>query len=204
MLVVLNQADKLENKEVKENHPRINEDDFFVFLESRRGKLDAVVITGGEPTIHHDLPEFVKKIKDLGFLVKLDTNGTNPESVQRLLDLGLIDYIAMDIKSSPARYGDAVGVEVDLDKIRKSITIIKNSNLPYEFRTTVVPGLVEEDDIALMGEMIQGADKWYLQQFKPDTDLIDSAFKDIQPHSSAVLEKMRVIGSGFVGECGVR
>lgn len=210
MLVVWDvQADELEDKiplgkEVRKGHPRISEDDLFDFLHKRVGKLDAIVITGGEPTLHPDLPDFIKKIRDLGFKIKLDTNGTNPDMIQRLLDAELLDYIAMDIKSSPEKYADITGVPCDMEKLKTSIQLIKNSGLGYEFRTTVVPGFVEMEDISKMGEMIRGAEKWYLQQFQPNTDLIDSDLKKTQPHSRQVLNKMKELAEGFVGKCGVR
>jgi pyruvate formate lyase activating enzyme len=222
----------------KKDHFLILEDDLFDFLEKRKGKLEAVVITGGEPTLHKDLPEFLGKIKKLGYKIKLDTNGTNPAMLLPLLakERGgvrsggepLIDYIAMDIKAPLGKYTEAVGLakvhpvqssrkasggiprdaellhRVNLSKIRKSIKLIIDSGLPYEFRTTIVPGLILKEDIAEMGKLIKGAKIWYLQQFKPDTDLVDKKFKKVRPYKDEELEEMRKIGEKYVGECRVR
>ncbi len=187
-----------------EDDSELGESDFFSFLSKRVGKLDGVVVTGGEPTLQPDLVEFITKIKEMGFNVKLDTNGTNPEVVQDLIDRKLIDYIAMDIKSSPKNYEKAVGIEVDLDKLKKSVIIIKNSGLLYEFRTTVVPGLVGIEDIALMGEFIEGADKWFLQSFKSDAEMINNDFKKIIKYKSTEMEEMQKIAMKFVKRCSVR
>lgn len=191
-------------KEVKEVGHLIEEGDLFDFLKSRADKLDAIVITGGEPTMHNDLPGFVKKIRQLGFKVKLDTNGTNPVMLKDLLAEKLLNYIAMDLKAAPKRYDLTTGVQPNLENIRKSITIIKESGLPYEFRSTIVPELVEMDDIKEMGQMIKDADKWYLQQFKSDTDLVNRQFEGAKPYSQNVLEDMVAIAQHFVKECGLR
>ena len=142
--------------ERQKDHPIISEDDLFVFLASRTGKLDAVVITGGEPCLQPDLPEFIRKIKKLGFLVKLDTNGSYPTTLAKLIKEKLIDYIAMDIKAPAEKYAETTGQKAGFDKVKKSVKLIINSGLPYEFRTTVVPGLLAEDDIKEMGKLIKG------------------------------------------------
>ena len=218
----------------KKDHFLILEDGLFDFLKKRKGKLEAVVITGGEPTLHKDLPEFLGKIKKLSYKIKLDTNGTNPAMLSALINspllkggrgvkavgkvdehnpprpplqggsVGLINYIAMDIKGSPEKYENIVGAKVSLSKIRKSIKLIIDSGLPYEFRTTVVPGLIEKKDIAKMGKLIKGAKIWYLQQFKSDTDLVDKKFKKVRPYKDEELEEMRKIGEKYAGECRVR
>ena len=149
------------------------------FLKTRKGKLDGVVITGGEPTMQAGLYEFIKSVKSLGFLVKLDTNGSNPETIKKLVSDSLIDYIAMDIKAPLEKYKSIVGVGIDTDKIKQSIEIIMNSGIEYEFRTTVVKSLLSFDDILKMGEMIKGADKYYVQKFIPskiyDRELLSEA-----------------------------
>lgn len=149
------------------------------FLKTRIGKLDGVVITGGEPTIHKDLPEFIKEIKGLGFAVKLDTNGTNPEMLNTLIQEKLIDYVAMDIKAPIGQYSDKYSEvtcsSVNIDNILKSIEILKNSqiyqNFDYEFRTTVVKSQLTTDDFEEIGELIKGAKKYYLQKFVPSKTL---------------------------------
>lgn len=125
----------------------IPEADVLAFLEGRKGDLDGVVITGGEPTIQAELPEFIGKVKALGFKVKLDTNGSNPRMIQELIKLGLIDYCAMDIKTSWERYPDVVGVDVDIESLKQSLLIILASGIPCEFRTTHDGSLVTETDL---------------------------------------------------------
>lgn len=201
MLVLSLEGDRTK---YRKSHPLISEDDFFAFLISRQGKLDSVVITGGEPTLHHDLPEFIKKIKDLGFLVKLDSNGTNPNMLQQVLDQGLVDYLAMDLKAPPDKYQQVVGVEVDFSKIMESVKIIMSGNIPYEFRTTVVPGLLKIADIAVMAEIIKGAKKWYLQKFQSNHDLVDQDLQGAISYTFQELEQMAAIGRQQVKLCEVR
>lgn len=205
MLVLPNEANKLQNKiEEEKGYPEITKDDLFLFLNDRAGKLDAVVITGGEPTIHADLPEFIKEIGDLGYKIKLDTNGTNPALLQTLLENNFLDYVAMDIKAPEHKYDKITGVRPDLINIKKSIKIIKESGLPYEFRTTIVPGLITKEDIKEFAGLIAGADKWFLQQFKPDTQLLNENFERISPYNSKILKEMRLLGEEFVKECVIR
>lgn len=188
----------------KKGRSLISEDDFFIFLEQRKDKLDGIVITGGEPTIHKDLPNFLEKIKALGFKTKLDTNGTNPTMLEKLIEKKLIDYIAMDLKGPSLKYKKIVGADVDLAKVKKSIKIILDCNLPYEFRTTIVPGLQAREDIEKMGEMIKGARVWYLQQFKPNTNLVDKDFEKVKPYTDVELDNMRKIAKKYVEKCVVR
>ena len=199
----INSSDKTGEK-IEKVYPRFLEDDLFDFLRKRQKKLDAVVITGGEPTIHKDLPDFIKKIRKLGFKVKLDTNGTNPEMLKSLIDKKLIDYIAMDIKGFLEKYAIITGTRPNIDNIKKSIKIIMQSGLPYEFRTTVVSSLVEKKDIKKIGELISGAKKWYLQNFKSDIDLVNDRFKKYKPYSLKEMEEMRKIGEGYVDFCDIR
>jgi len=178
--------------------------DLFVFLASRVGKLEGVVITGGEPTIQPDLPDFIRQIRELGFKVKLDTNGTNPEMLAGLIGEKLVDYLAMDIKSSPARYNEVAGVEVDLEKVKKSVKIVTGSGLPYEFRTTLVPGLADKKDLKAMGELIKGAKRWYLQQFKSDIELVNNDFRGAAGFTEAELTAMRTVAAAYVELCEIR
>lgn len=191
------------NKKEKGFSP-LSTEDLFLFLSERFGKLEGVVITGGEPTLHPDLPEFIKKIKAIGYLVKLDTNGTNPEMLGSLLKQKLIDYIAMDLKAPYEKYQETVGVEVDYKNLQKSVKMIMDSGLPYEFRTTVVPGLLEKEDFAAMGAAIKGAKKWYLQFFKSDTELVDAAYETHPPYTRAEMKEFAKIGGEYVGLCEVR
>lgn len=188
----------------QQGHPLIREDDLFVFLKKRIGKLDGVVVTGGEPTIQEDLPEFLAKIKKLGYLVKLDTNGTNPRMLDKILKDGLVDYIAMDLKAGLGNYEKAANVKADLDNLRKSIKIIKESGVSREFRTTVVPGIVELKDIESLGKLIKGEKIWYLQGFKKDTELLVKRFKEINAYNKKEMEAMKKIALKYVKKCVIR
>lgn len=193
-----------DEKKYEKTYPLISEDEFFLFLESRKGKLDGVVITGGEPTLHRDLPEFIKKIRAMGYKIKLDTNGTNPEAVKNLLAENLVDYIAMDLKAPFDKYEKVVGVKVNCDDLQKSAKIVIESGLPHEFRTTVVPGLLELPDFDKMGEIIAGADAWYLQKFKSDTELVDRDLERQLPFTDKEMEAMANVGKKYVKICEVR
>ena len=153
----------------------IEENVIFKFLKTRMGKLDGVVITVGEPTLQKDLKSFIARIKSLGFLVKLDTNGTNPKMLQELIDEKLIDYVAMDIKAPIDEYSKVVCAKVETAKIIKSIEILKVSDIDYEFRTTVVKSQLRVEDFESIGKMIEGAQKYYLQKFVP-TKILDKSF----------------------------
>ena len=146
--------------------PLMEEEEFFSFLSKRKGLLDGVAITGGEPTIHADLPEFVRRIRSLGFPVKLDTTGYHPDMLRRLLEEKLIDYAAMDIKNSPEKYASTAGREtLDLSPVLESIALLMGSGTDYEFRTTVVKEFHEQRDFEEIGKMIEGAGKYFLQSF---------------------------------------
>ena len=142
----------------------IEENDFFQFLEERVNLLDAVVIGGGEPTLQDDLPEFCQRIKTLGFSVKLDTNGTNPQMLQKLLDSSLLDYVAMDIKTRAEQYDNLCRENVEMADIEQSIEIILPADIPYEFRTTCVKPFACRENIAEVAKMISGAKLYYLQR----------------------------------------
>lgn len=194
----------LEDSKLKyrKDHSLIEEGDLFAFLESRKGKLDGVVITGGEPTLHPDLPEFIAKIKKLGYKVKLDTNGTNPEML--LAVLKHLDYIAMDLKAPYNKYEQVTGTKANLANIKKSVKIIMESGLPYEFRTTVVPGLIKKDDIREMGEILRGADKWYLQFFKSDIDLVSRELEGKDKLAATEMQELAEMAGQYVKHCEIR
>lgn len=179
----------------------IKNEDLFLFLKERFGRLEAVVISGGEPTLHPDLPYFIQQIKEIGYLVKLDTNGTNPEMLELLIKKGLIDYVAMDIKAGPNEYEEVVGAKLNFKNIEKSVNIIMTSNLSYEFRSTLVPGLVDETKFLAMAEIIKGAKKWYLQNFKSDTSLVNPKFQGQKSFSAEEMKKFVTLGQGFVDFC---
>jgi len=185
------------------SQPRISEKDFFDFLEKRKGLLEGVVICGGEPTIHTDLPDFIKKIKELGYSVKLDTNGSNPRMLKRLIDDRLIDYVAMDIKAPFGKYDQATGVKVKLDDIKESIEMIKSSCLDYEFRMTVVPTLHEKEDVIQAAKEISPAKKFFLQNFRAEKT-IDSEFEKIKPYSGDFISAIKEEISEFFDVCQIR
>lgn len=151
---------------VLESDDRISFSSILAYLQKRKGMLDAVVVTGGEPTLLDDLKEKIVQIKNMGFLVKLDSNGTNPQVIKDLVKDNLVDYIAMDIKNSPEKYPLTCGVNhVDFDKIKESIEFIKNCGVPYEFRTTLVSEYHTAEDMEKIGELLKGASQIYLQKF---------------------------------------
>jgi len=157
--------------------PCISEEEIFTHLNNRKNILDGVCITGGEPTLQPDLIHFISKIKDLGFLVKLDTNGTNPDIVNKLLSHNLVDYIAMDIKHCKQKYNDiAQCSDFDISHIQSTIDTLINSSIDYEFRTTVVKELHSVDDIENIGKWLSGAKAYYLQSYKESEQVINPIF----------------------------
>ena len=151
----------------------ISSDEVYRYINRRKFVYDGVCITGGEPTLNKDLPEFLYKIKSSGLKVKLDTNGLNPSAIMQLISGNLVDYIAMDIKSSVSNYDKASGIEtIDTDRILMSIDYIMNCKIDYEFRTTLVKGIHTYDDMEEIGEMISGAKRYFLQSFKDSGDII--------------------------------
>ena len=155
----------------------ISYSDFFSFLDSRRDRLQGVCVSGGEPTLYPHIEEFIRGIKDRGFLVKLDTNGTRPEVLQSLIEKKLLDYVAMDIKNSPLRYGETVGItDFDPTPIAESAAILMNGKTDFEFRTTVVKELHTPKDIEQIGQWLSGEEKFFLQTFVDSGDLIGTAY----------------------------
>ena len=150
----------------------ITEEEFFKFLSNRHGLLDGVCITGGEPLIQRDIADFMRKIKEMGFEVKLDTNGSFPEKLKELCSAGLVDYVAMDIKSSLEGYNRAAGVSVNTEKIRESVNFLVGGTVDYEFRTTVAKGAVLPSDMEGIGELISGAKRYFLQGFVDSGDIL--------------------------------
>lgn len=184
-------------EEIKK-HPEISEQTFFNFLEEKRGLLDGCVLCGGEPTIYgSELVEFVKKVKNKGFVIKLDTNGTEPETLKMMLDEKLLDYVAMDIKAplNKEKYSIATGTKnVDIEKIKESIFLIKNSGVDYELRSTIVPSIHSKEDMIQMAKDISPAKKYFLQGFRGEKGTIAN-LKDI-PYSD---EFMKEIGEEIKG-----
>lgn len=182
--------------------PIMTEEDFFAFLQSKRDKLDGVAITGGEPCLHVDLQEFIRHIRALGLLVKLDTNGYHPDVLQRILQNNLVDYVAMDIKNSETKYAETVGVKsLDFSRIERSIALIKQSGVDYEFRTTVVDEYHSFNDFVAIGMLVDGAEKFYLQPFVNRDTVYD---KSLHSPSDDALELYKLALSTYVKQVFVR
>lgn len=194
-------AGESELKNIDEGPSLIPEEDLFLFLKERAGKLEGLVISGGEPTLQADLKDFIIKVKKLGYKIKLDTNGTDPAKVSDLIKNDLLDYVAMDIKAPLEKYESVIGVKTDIDKIKKSIDLLMENKVPYEFRSTLVPGLVDEEDILKMSKEIRGARAWYLQKFKSDIDLVNNSFKGRSSFTDQEMENFASIGKKFVDNC---
>jgi pyruvate formate lyase activating enzyme len=160
------------------NAPAVMDDnELMAFLEKRRGMLDGVAFTGGEALLRPELPELIAKIKALGYAVKLDTNGTSPDKLRGLIEAGLIDYVAMDIKNDPARYAETCGKkEMDLTPIRESVALLLEGRVPYEFRTTVVAELHDEASFINIGRLIEGAERYFLQPFADRDTVLFAGF----------------------------
>ena len=183
---------------------KISRKDFFKFLKSRKGLLDGVVICGGEPTINKDLPDFIKQIKKLGYLVKLDTNGSNPEILKKLIKQKLIDYVAMDVKAVLGKeYKRATGGRENLNNIKKSINLIKNSEIDYEFRSTIVPGIHSKENIIKMAKQIGPAKAYFLQGFRAEKTL-DPKFKKVRTYPKEYLLEASESVKAFFTICKVR
>jgi pyruvate formate lyase activating enzyme len=187
------------------NQPRISEKDFFDFLRSRKGLLEGVVICGGEPTINKELPQFIEKIKKIGYPIKLDTNGSNPEMLKDLVNKNLIDYVAMDIKTSQNSVYDSVMTEgVTINEIKKSVEFLKQGNIDFEFRTTVVPEIHTKEDFLEIAKWIGGKNvKYYLQNFRAEKT-IDPEFEKMKPFKKELLEEIAEEIFPYFKDCKVR
>jgi pyruvate formate lyase activating enzyme len=165
--------------------------------------LDGVVISGGEPTLQRDLFAFALRVHEMGFLVKLDTNGYRPDVLGAMMQEGLVDYVALDVKAPMKKYALAAGIEVDTRRIQQSIRLLLDGAIACEFRTTVVPGMLDADDVAQIARMIRGADRYYLQQFVPHNTL-DPALSDLVPYLPTQIQSMADLVKGSVSHVGVR
>jgi len=166
-------------------------EDILNRLRSFEGWIDGVCITGGEPTLHVDLSALIREIKRSGFLVKLDTNGSNPQMLENLMEAGEIDFVSMDVKAplDPFSYQRSAGTSIDLNLILKSIDILKRGSVDYEFRMTVVPGLHQKEDIQTLGSQLRAGQRFVLQNFDPENPL-DPALKNIPPYDLKILKEM--------------
>ena len=178
------------------------EDDIFDFLRKRRGTIEGVAITGGEPLLQKDIVEFISKVKELGFKVKLDTNGSFPEKLGEIIGRELADYVAVDIKNAPNKYAETVGrMDYECDRISESIELLMKSDVEYEFRTTVVAELHTAEDIEDIGRWISGAEHWYLQNFVDSGDLICNNMHGL---SSDIMNQYIEIARKYVPSAEIR
>lgn len=177
------------------------EDDILAYLKKRNGILDGICITGGEPLLQKDIFEFCKKVKELGLLIKLDTNGSRPKELSNLIYARLIDYIAMDIKNSPSYYAKTCGLSDFPDGVLESVNLIMRCGIDYEFRTTVVRELHTKDSITELCKWITGAKKYYLQSFKDSGDLIESGYS---AYTEQELEELLLIAKQYIPSAQIR
>ena len=188
-----------------ENFPDISQREIDNYLLERKDFIDGICMSGGEPTLYLDLSAYFKGIKDKGFLIKLDTNGTNPKLIEKLLNLGLVDYIAMDIKSSLDfnNYSRAAGIKdkIMLEKVKDSIELIMNSKIDYEFRTTVVSLLHSDETIIKIARYISGAKKYVLQNFSPLEKTLEPSFQKIKPCSDEKMQELSEKAKKYVPNC---
>lgn len=180
-----------------EEIPTFPADYFLSFLDSRKGWLEGVCISGGEPLLHKDLEELCTLIKERNFLVKIDTNGTYPERLEELIQEKLVDHIAMDVKAPLDKYEQVIKSNVDLQDVQRSIDLIRNSGLDYTFRTTVVPGLLDINDIRKIGEWLEGVNNFQIQQFVPERTLEESYRLKVPYTEEEIQEMVRAVEPFF-------
>jgi pyruvate formate lyase activating enzyme len=185
-----------------ETIPSLAADYFLSYLDGRKGWLEAVCFTGGEPLLHEDLEELVRVVRERGLLVKIDTNGSFPDRLEALLALGLIDRVAMDVKAPLERYREVTRSNVDLERIVRCADLLRESGVKHTFRTTVVPGLVGKDDVIKIGEWLNGAAHYVVQQFVPQTT-IDPAYLEVKPFGRAQMEEMAAAARPYFVEVGI-
>ena len=184
------------------NPALMDEEDFFSFLNKRQGILEGVCVTGGEPLLQKDIAPFLRRIKELGFAVKLDTNGCFPTILRSLVEEGLVDYVAMDIKNSPARYGQTAGIpDFDLTSIRESAAFLLSGAVGYEFRTTVAAQLHDEECFEDIGRWLQGARAYFLQEFRDSGDVLTP---NLTPPSQEQMGRFRDIVRKYIPSARIR
>lgn len=201
--------------------PVIREEELFSFLQSRRGILEGVCISGGEPTLQADLPEFIRKIKSLGYLVKLDTNGSRPGVLEALLKEGLLDYVAMDIKNAPGEYLRTIGIpdkpkktgdesqesgdeSLIVTSVKQSAALLMNSDIPYEFRTTVIKELHTKETLMAIGQWLRGARAYYLQAFRDSETLVGAPCGQFHAYSKEEMQEFCSLLSPWMETVGLR
>jgi len=182
----------------------LSENEALEFLRKRKKVLDGVCVTGGEPLLYAGLKPFLQRVKGLGYKVKVDTNGTNPKMLRELIDGKLVDYVAMDIKAPIEKYDNATKVIADKNAVKESVELLKEGRVEYEFRCTVVPGIVEKEDIEEMGKWLSGAKAFYLQQFVNSVPLLDEKFQSVQPYFPADLKEMKKAMEKYIEKVEIR
>ena len=185
-----------------DEQPTLTEDEIFKFLETRKEWLDAVVITGGEPTLYKELKPFIESIKSMGYKVKLDTNGTNPELLKKIMPM--LDYIAMDIKAPLDMYDNVTQIKTNTDNIKKSIKLIKTKAKDYEFRTTIIKDFFKGDDVIKIGEILKGSKKYTMQQFRQNMPILDESYKKVKPYTKEELEKFKTVLDNYFDEVEIK
>lgn len=184
------------------SQPMVSEEEVLSHLKKRRGILEGVCITGGEPSLQSDLPDFIRKIRELGYLVKLDTNGYRPQVLRQLLEEGMLDYVAMDVKASPENYEKAAGCPgLDFSLIEESIAVLKNCKIPYEFRTTVVQGLHSVQEFDTIGRLLEGSRAYYLQAFRESENVIQEGFRAFPEE---IMEEIREKARKYIDKVELR
>ncbi len=185
-----------------ETIPTMAADGFLSYLDGRKGWLEAVCFTGGEPLLHDDLEDLIRVVRERGLKVKVDTNGSFPDRLEALLALGLVDWVALDVKAALERYREVTRSEVDVEKIVRSADLLRAAGVRTTFRTTVVPGLVGREDVVKIGEWLRGVPLYVIQPFVPQTP-IDPAYLAVKPYGRAELEEIAAAARPFFGEVRV-
>ena len=189
---------------VNEESDLFSEEEILDFLEKRKSFLEALTISGGEPFLQSDLKEFARKVKNLGYKIKIDTNGTFPDKLKEMIEEKLVDYVSMDIKAPKEKYSTLSGVNPNMEKIEQSINILKNSGIDYEFKTTIVPEFLDKEDIVKTSKWIKDSKKYYLQQFKNDIPVISKDLENLKPYSTEYLENILNEIKPYFKECKLR
>ncbi len=177
------------------------EEEIFEFLEKRKNVLEGVVVSGGEPLLQQDISQFLRKVKQLGYSVKLDTNGTFPQKLKQLVRENLVDYVALDVKNSKELYAKTVGTNIDVSAVEQTVEFLLQNNVDYEFRTTVVQGLHTAESIKSLAERIAGAKRYYLQMFVSSPNLIDGSCRAV---SKQTMQQFLQIAQQYVPSAEIR